>query len=116
MGKIGLYLVVKRPNLSTLSTEFSTFNFRFSQRVWKETPFPTINISFTVHSQPGGNRNPGIPARIFRVFHIFPTPYYGYYNKFNILLPPVSSRFQGSSRTWKKRRDISLNIVCDKTC
>lgn len=27
----------------------------------------------------------------FRLFNIFPTPYYGYYNKFNILLPSGSS-------------------------
>ena len=39
--------------------------------------------SFTTHSQPRGNQNPRIPTRLFRVFHKFPTPYYGYYNKFN---------------------------------
>ena len=38
---------------------------------------------FTTHSQPRGNQNPRIPTRLFRVFHKFPTPYYGYYNKFN---------------------------------
>ena len=27
----------------------------------------------------------------FQLFNIFPTPYYGYYNKFNILLPSGSS-------------------------
>ena len=38
---------------------------------------------FTTHSQPRGNQNPRIPTRLFEVFHKFPTPYYGYYNKFN---------------------------------
>ena len=38
---------------------------------------------FTTHSQPRGNQNPRIPTRLFGVFHKFPTPYYGYYNKFN---------------------------------
>ena len=46
---------------------------------------------FTTHSQPRGNQNPRIPTRLFGVFHKFPTPYYGYYNKFNILLPSGSS-------------------------
>ena len=35
---------------------------------------------------------PRIPTRLFRVFHKFPTPYYGYYNKFNIETP-VSRQF-----------------------
>ena len=38
---------------------------------------------FTTHSQPRGNQKPRIPTRLFGVFHKFPTPYYGYYNKFN---------------------------------
>ena len=38
---------------------------------------------FTTHSQPRGNQKPRIPTRLFRVFHKFPTSYYGYYNKFN---------------------------------
>ena len=44
---------------------------------------PHFNISFTPDSQTRGNRNPGIPPRHSGVFHKFPTPYYGYYNKFN---------------------------------
>ena len=47
---------------------------------------------FTTHSQPRGNQNPRIPTRLFGVFHKFPTPYYGYYNKFNIETP-VSRQF-----------------------
>ena len=49
----------------------------------KNRRLPPFNISFTAHSQPRGNQKPRIPTRLFRVFHKFPTPYYGYYNKFN---------------------------------
>ena len=49
----------------------------------KNRRIPPFNISFTAHSQPRGNQKPRIPTRLFRVFHKFPTPYYGYYNKFN---------------------------------
>ena len=50
----------------------------------KNPRLPHFNISFTPDSQTRGNRNPGIPPRHSGVFHKFPTPYYGYYNKFNI--------------------------------
>ena len=46
-----------------------------------KTPF---NISFTAHSQPRGKQNFLIIPEFFRLFNIFPTPYYEYYNKFNI--------------------------------
>ena len=46
--------------------------------------FPRFNIPSTVPQQTRGKPKPRIPARVCGVFHIFPTPYYGYYNKFNI--------------------------------
>ena len=49
----------------------------------KKESFSPFHDPFTTHSQPRGNQNPRIPTRLFRVFHKFPTPYYGYYNKFN---------------------------------
>ena len=50
----------------------------------KKGSFSPFHDPFTTHSQPRGNQNPRIPTRLFGVFHKFPTPYYGYYNKFNI--------------------------------
>ena len=50
----------------------------------KKDLFQPFHDPFTTHSQPRGNQNPSIPTRLFGVFHKFPTPYYGYYNKFNI--------------------------------
>ena len=49
----------------------------------KKDLFQPFHDPFTTHSQPRGNQNPRIPTRLFEVFHKFPTPYYGYYNKFN---------------------------------
>ena len=49
----------------------------------KKDPSQPFHDPFTTHSQPRGNQNPRIPTRLFGVFHKFPTPYYGYYNKFN---------------------------------
>ena len=57
----------------------------------KKDLFQPFHDPFTTHSQPRGNQNPRIPTRLFGVFHKFPTPYYGYYNKFNILLPSGSN-------------------------
>ena len=45
--------------------------------------FPRFNIPSTVPQQTRGKLKPRIPARVCGVFHKFPTPYYGYYNKFN---------------------------------
>ena len=53
----------------------------------KKSEQPGFNISFTLHSQPGGNRRPGMKPDNFRLFHNFPTPYYEYYNKFNTKQP-----------------------------
>ena len=38
---------------------------------------------FTLHSQAGGKPWSRTIPHIFRLFHIFPSPYYEYYNKFN---------------------------------
>ena len=59
----------------------------------KNPRLPHFNISFTPDSQTRGNRNPGIPPRHSGVFHKFPTPYYGYYNKFNIDREKMSTTF-----------------------
>ena len=56
-------------------------------------------------------------SALFRLFHIFPTPYYDYYNKFNIDLAvqhPLRME-QKLKPVIQKRRDKSLNIICDKT-
>ena len=50
----------------------------------KKGSFSPFHDPFTTHSQCRGNPNPRIPTGLFQVFHKFPTPYYGYYNKFNI--------------------------------
>ena len=49
----------------------------------KKGSFSPFHDPSTTHSQCRGNPNPRIPTGLFRVFHKFPTPYYGYYNKFN---------------------------------
>ena len=53
----------------------------------KKVEVSPFHISFTTLPQERGNRNHLKPAELFRVFHIFPTPYYGYYNKFKIETP-----------------------------
>ena len=45
---------------------------------------------FTLHSQAGGKPRSRTIPHIFRLFHIFPSPYYEYYNKFNIDLEVLS--------------------------
>ena len=52
--------------------------------MWKAADVSPIQHS--IHSpstDPWKTKNPH-PARVCRVFHIFPSPYYDYYNKFNI--------------------------------
>ena len=43
-----------------------------------------FNNSFTPDPRSRGKPQPGMIPATFRLFNIFPTPYYGYYNKFNI--------------------------------
>ena len=50
----------------------------------KKPPTTRFNTSSTTHSQPRGKSLPRMKPDTFRLFNIFPTPYYGYYNKFNI--------------------------------
>ena len=49
----------------------------------KKPPTTRFNTSSTTHSQPCGKPLPRMKPDTFRLFNIFPTPYYGYYNKFN---------------------------------
>ena len=125
MGRLTHKLVQNRtrysgfgPNLSTLSTEFSTFNAQISTADVERThsfPISTF-LSHPIH-KPVESRNPGIPPRHSGVFHKFPTPYYGYYNKFNIDREKMSHRFWDSFLPIpsEKRRETKLNIICDKT-
>ncbi len=84
MGKNEPISCGKNANLSTLSTEFSTFNLR--SPTWSVKRKTDPNLS-TIHSQhihnPVETKTPAFPTRLFGVFHKFPTPYYEYYNKFN---------------------------------
>ena len=73
----------------------------------KNPRLPHFNISFTPDSQTRGNQNPGIPPRHSGVFHKFPTPYYGYYNKFNIqkaVLQPFHTEDFLNTRIQNKER------------
>ena len=71
--------------------------------------FSPFHDPFTTHSQCRGNPNPRIPTGLFQVFHKFPTPYYGYYNKFNKIdrsgdcIPT-----QNSIRIWKTKERIQF--------
>jgi hypothetical protein len=91
MGKISLYLVAKRRSFPHFPLSFQHLTSVLHNGCGKKRRFPPFNISFTSLSHPGGNPKPRIPAGHFRVFNIFPTPYYDYYNKFNILQPSGSS-------------------------
>jgi hypothetical protein len=90
-GKISLYLVAKRRSFPHFPLSFQHLTSVLHIGCGKKHRSPPFNISFTSLPQPGGKPKPHFPTRLFRVFHKFPTPYYGYYNKFNILLPSGSS-------------------------
>ena len=54
----------------------------------------------------------------FPTFPHLPSPYYEYYNKFNIDLEVLSlfyGRKEPQNLNPKIRRDAQLNIICDKT-
>ena len=71
--------------------------------------FPRFNISSTVPQQTRGKPKPRIPARVCGVFHIFPSPYYDYYNKFNIEKQVFASDPMGNdSKTDAKKGEIKL--------
>ena len=63
------------------SFQHSTFSFH--RDCGKEKRKGSFHNTFTFHSQTRGKRKALEPPREKRVFHIFPTPYYDYYNKFN---------------------------------
>lgn len=52
--------------------------------VEKKSGSSPFHKPFTLHSQSGGKPRSRTIPHIFRLFHIFPSPYYEYYNKFNI--------------------------------
>ena len=58
----------------------------------KNPRLPHFNISFTRFLKLVKPK-PRHPIKTFRVFHKFPTPYYGYYNKFNIDREKMSITF-----------------------
>lgn len=75
----------------------------------KKSSFSPFHDPFTTHSQCRGNPNPRIPTGLFQVFHKFPTPYYGYYNKFNIEKQVFASDPMGNdSKTDAKKGEIKL--------
>ena len=83
MGKTDPYLVVKSQTFPHFPPSFQHSTYSFHIHCGKQGFSSRFHNSSTTHSQSGGNQNPRIPTRLFRVFHKFPTPYYGYYNKFN---------------------------------
>ena len=82
-GKKNLYLVVKTQTFPHFPQSFQHSTSVLHTVCGKKDLFQPFHDPFTTHSQPRGNQNPRIPTRLFGVFHKFPTPYYGYYNKFN---------------------------------
>ena len=83
MGKNGPYLVVKTQTFPHFPQSFQHSTCVLHMGCGKKGPFSPFHNPFTTHSQRRGNPNPRIPTGLFQVFHKFPTPYYGYYNKFN---------------------------------
>ena len=73
----------------------------------KKPPTTRFNTSSTTHSQPRGKPLPRVKPDTFRLFNIFPTPYYGYYNKFNIqkaVLQPFHTEDFLNTRIQNKER------------
>ena len=64
--------------------------FFFHTRRGKKSSFSPFHKPFTLHSQASGKPRSRTIPHIFRLFHIFPSPYYEYYNKFNIDLEVLS--------------------------
>ena len=115
-GKTVPDIVVKGRNFPLFPLSFQHSTPILHSRCGKRQMFPRFNIPSTVPQQTRGKPKPRIPARVCGVFHIFPSPYYDYYNKFNI-----ENRFlhripwETTAKLTQKRRDKALNIICDKT-
>ena len=67
--------------LFPLSFQHSTFSFHGI--CGKKKGADGFHSPFTIHSQTRGEPKALAPPNKNGVFHIFPTPYYDYYNKFN---------------------------------
>ena len=84
MSKLDLYLVEAGRIFPLFPQSFQHSTPEIHTGCGKEPRTPRFHIPSTLHSQSGGKPNPGMKPKLFRLFNIFPTPYYDYYNKFNI--------------------------------
>jgi len=108
-GKTDPDIVVKGRNFPLFPLSFQHSTPILHSRCGKRQMFPRFNIPSTVPQQIRGKPKPRIPARVCGVFHIFPSPYYGYYNKFNIEKQVFASDPVGNdSKTDAKKGEIKL--------
>jgi hypothetical protein len=85
-GKTEQDIVVRRQSSPLFPPSFQHSTSVLHTRRGKKSSTSPFHKPFTLHSQAGGKPWSRTIPHIFRLFHIFPSPYYEYYNKFNINL------------------------------
>jgi hypothetical protein len=89
-GKTEQDIVVRRQSSPLFPPSFQHSTSVLHTRRGKKSRSSPFHKPFTLHSQAGGKPQSRTIPHIFRLFHIFPSPYYEYYNKFNIDLEGLS--------------------------
>jgi hypothetical protein len=89
-GKTEQDIVVRRQSSPLFPPSFQHSTSVLHTRRGKKSRSHPFHKPFTLHSQAGGKPRSRTIPHIFRLFHIFPSPYYEYYNKFNIDLEVLS--------------------------
>ena len=83
-GKTEQDIVFRRQSSPLFPPSFQHSTSVLHTRRGKKSSSSPFHKPFTLHSQAGGKPRSRTIPHIFRLFHIFPSPYYEYYNKFNI--------------------------------
>ena len=89
-GKTEQDIVFRRQSSPLFPPSFQHSTSVLHTRRGKKSSSSPFHKPFTLHSQSGGKPRSRTIPHIFRLFHIFPSPYYEYYNKFNIDLEVLS--------------------------
>jgi hypothetical protein len=89
-GKTEQDIVFRRQSSPLFPPSFQHSTSVLHTRRGKKSRSSPFHKPFTLHSQAGGKPWSRTIPHIFRLFHIFPSPYYEYYNKFNIDLEVLS--------------------------
>jgi choline dehydrogenase-like flavoprotein len=78
------YLAQRTPGFPRFQPSSQQLTWFFHTRKGKSSRSPAIHNQSTDSEQPRGKGFSGISTQQKTVFHKFPSPYYDFYNKFNI--------------------------------